>query len=177
VAITTKIKHTSSAAIESHLQTSAVNGEQMRKNNITVEEIRKKQGLTELQSVLLWLQELQYVQCGLNPRTHLRNLTIKSKTTIDDHSLVSNGNHTMESLPYPKTNHILPILRQINLQIISIEMKLSKTNTRTQMVDKHRKNSRDRIHPCGTPDGFPLAFAYLKSSATLTKAVGVLKPD
>jgi hypothetical protein len=37
----TKIKLISSAAIGSHLQTSAV-----RKNNITVEEIRKKQGLT-----------------------------------------------------------------------------------------------------------------------------------
>jgi hypothetical protein len=59
VVITTKNKNISSATIESHLQTSAVNGGEMRKNNITVEEIRKKQGFTELQSDPLRRQELQ----------------------------------------------------------------------------------------------------------------------
>jgi hypothetical protein len=93
-------KHISSAAIESHLQTSAVYGGQMRKNNITIEETRKKQGLTELQFDPLRRQELQQthsVQCGINPRSHLRNLT-----TIDNHPHVSNGITPWNLLRIPK---------------------------------------------------------------------------
>jgi hypothetical protein len=65
----------------------------MQKNNTTVEEIRTKQGLPELQSDPHRRQELQQTQsvmCGINPRTHILNLTIKTKTTIDDPQ-VSNG--------------------------------------------------------------------------------------
>jgi hypothetical protein len=81
VDITTKIKHISSTATENHLITSAIYGGQIRTNNITIEEIRKKQGFTELQSDPLRfqeqeLQQKQSVQCGINPRTHLRNLKI-----------------------------------------------------------------------------------------------------
>jgi hypothetical protein len=64
---------------ESHLQTSAVYGGQMRKNNITIEKIRKKQGQAELQSDPLRFQELQQtqsMQCGISPKTHHCNLTI-----------------------------------------------------------------------------------------------------
>jgi hypothetical protein len=45
-------------AIKSHLQKSAFYGGQIRQNNITIEKIRKKQRLTELQSDPLWFQEL-----------------------------------------------------------------------------------------------------------------------
>jgi acetyl-CoA acetyltransferase len=45
--------------IESHLQTTAVYGGEMRENNITIEEIQKKQVPTELQSDPLRRQDLQ----------------------------------------------------------------------------------------------------------------------
>jgi hypothetical protein len=93
------IKHISSAAIENHLQTSVVYGGQMRKNNITVEEIRKKQDRSQI-----------LIEC--------RNYLIQ----------------------------ILPILRQINLQIISMRIQEHQSLTTIE------KNSGDGINPCGTPD-------------------------
>jgi hypothetical protein len=52
------------------------------------------QGLTELQSDPLRRQELQQTQSveyGINSRTHHRSLTIKTKTTMEDHPQVSNS--------------------------------------------------------------------------------------
>jgi hypothetical protein len=78
----------------------------MQKNNITIEEIRKKQGFTELQTDPLRCQELQ---CDINSRTHLRNLTIKTKTTIDDHPQVSNGiHHEISSVLKNKLDSTMP---------------------------------------------------------------------
>jgi hypothetical protein len=85
VVITTKIKCISSVLVQLLKATVCCKRWTDAKKKITVEEIRKMQGLTELLSDPFRRQEPQ------NPRTLFCNLTIKTKTTIDDHPQVSNG--------------------------------------------------------------------------------------
>jgi hypothetical protein len=48
-------------------------------------------------------------------------------------------------------------------------MKLRKMNTRTPIIDKHRKNSGDGIHCCETPDDKERGVDFTPSTSTTIK--------